>query len=53
MIESVFRTMKSNYLYLKKSISQAQLQNALKDFVFEYNDEKPHHSLIYYTPSEI
>lgn len=53
MIESVFRTMKSNYLYLKKTKTRKKLLKVMQDFVFEYNELKPHFSMIYYTPSEI
>ncbi len=53
MVESVFRTMKSNYLYLRKTKNKSQLIKVMQHFVYEYNDLKPHFSMGFYTPSEI
>lgn len=53
MIESVFRVMKSTYLYLHKIKNRKQLFKVLGNFVYEYNELKPHYSQQYYTPSEI
>jgi transposase-like protein len=53
MIESVFRTMKSTCLRLQNIRNRRHLIKTMRWFVYEYNELKPHHSQIYYTPSEI
>lgn len=53
MIESVFRTMKSGFLYLHRIPTLRHLVRIMTDFVYEYNELRPHHSQSYYTPSEI
>lgn len=53
MIESVFRTMKSGFLYLHRIPTNKHLMRIMTDFVYEYNELRPHHSQSYYTPSEI
>lgn len=51
--ERVIRTMKEECIWLRDWRSRAELEAALRTWREKYNDERPHQSLQWQTPSEV
>lgn len=51
--ERVIRTMKEECIWLRDWRSRAELEAALTTWWQKYNDERPHQSLRWQTPSEV
>ena len=52
-IERFWRTIKQEQIYINPPDSIKELRNQIDDFIGFYNDQRPHQSLNYKTPSQI
>ena len=53
MIERWFRSLKTEKIYINEYRSPKALRKDLADYIFEYNDIRPHQALDYDTPSNV
>jgi transposase InsO family protein len=52
-LERLWRTIKYEDIYIKDYASVMELQKGLEDYLWLYNNERPHQGLGYRTPAEI
>jgi putative transposase len=52
-IERLWRTVKSEHVYLHEYATLAELRGGLQTFFQHYNFRRPHQALKYRTPAEI
>ena len=53
MIERWFRSLKTEKLYINEYTSPKALRADIRDYINEYNTERPHEALDYSTPEEV
>jgi putative transposase len=53
IIERWFRSLKTERIYLYEFSTPRALRNGLREYVDEYNNERPHESLDYLAPAEV
>ena len=53
IIERWFRSLKTEHIYITEYSSPRELRNGLKEYIREYNCERPHQSLDYLRPEQV
>lgn len=53
IIERWFRSLKCDYIYINEYASPKELRSGIKEYVIEYNNERPHQSLGYQYPAQV
>lgn len=53
MVERWFRSLKTEKIYINEFSSPKELRAGIKEYIDEYNSERPHESLGYATPDDI
>ena len=53
VIENFFGSLKKEELYRRRYRSERELKECIKEFIFFYNERRPHEKLNYQTPNEV
>jgi putative transposase len=53
IIERWFRSLKHENIYINEYNTPRQLKDGIRDYILEYNEERPHQSLSYRSPAAV